>query len=217
MMTDICLFPIPDCVTFPGTVFPLHVFEPRYRKMINYCLENEALLGICHTQKKLSAGKQFKDLKEALQCNQATYKHHDIFSAGRCEWVTTTDDGRMYILVHIQARYQAIREIQTLPFLIYECQPFLDQAATTEELAQCHLLKQQLLQRLQSLTKNDSKLRGKFSDEKWHQQSIEVFSVEIFGVLRFPSDIQQHILATDSMLERLTLALQLSNELSYKN
>ena len=32
-MTDIALFPIPNCVAFPGTVFPLHVFEPRYRSL----------------------------------------------------------------------------------------------------------------------------------------------------------------------------------------
>ncbi len=217
MTTDICLFPIPNCVTFPGTVFPLHVFEPRYRKMITYCLDHDVLLGVCHTQKQLSAGKQFSNLDEALQSNQATYKHHDIFSAGRCELVTTTDDGRMYLMVHLQKRYRSINEKQTLPFLIFECDVFPDQTASAEEIRESLLLKQQLLQRLQILTVNDNKLQEKFADDKWRQQSIEAFSYEIFGVLKFPADIQQQILATDSMLERLRLAVYLSNELSYKN
>ena len=32
---EVALFPIPDLVAFPGTVIPLHVFEPRYRKMVH--------------------------------------------------------------------------------------------------------------------------------------------------------------------------------------
>ncbi len=28
------IFPLPDCVVLPGTVQPLHIFEPRYREMI---------------------------------------------------------------------------------------------------------------------------------------------------------------------------------------
>ena len=47
-MAEICIFPIPGCVTFPGTVFPLHVFEPRYREMIQRCLDENKLVAICH-------------------------------------------------------------------------------------------------------------------------------------------------------------------------
>ncbi|MCL1488194.1 MAG: LON peptidase substrate-binding domain-containing protein [Marinobacter sp.] len=55
-MAKICIFPIPGCVTFPGTVFPLHVFEPRYRAMIQHCLETDTLLAICHTEKTVKPG-----------------------------------------------------------------------------------------------------------------------------------------------------------------
>lgn len=39
------LFPL-RLVLFPGQVLPLHVFEPRYRSMINDCLERETPFGI---------------------------------------------------------------------------------------------------------------------------------------------------------------------------
>ncbi|MBX9689771.1 MAG: LON peptidase substrate-binding domain-containing protein, partial [Candidatus Obscuribacterales bacterium] len=29
------LFPLPEVVLFPGGWLPLHIFEPRYREMIN--------------------------------------------------------------------------------------------------------------------------------------------------------------------------------------
>lgn len=35
------LFPLPDTVLLPHAVLPFHIFEPRYRQMIKYCLEGE--------------------------------------------------------------------------------------------------------------------------------------------------------------------------------
>jgi uncharacterized protein len=35
---EIPLFPLPNCVLFPGTVQPLHIFEPRYQAMMQAAL-----------------------------------------------------------------------------------------------------------------------------------------------------------------------------------
>jgi hypothetical protein len=35
---DVPVFPLPKLVLFPGTVLPVHIFEPRYREMIADCL-----------------------------------------------------------------------------------------------------------------------------------------------------------------------------------
>ncbi|HEY8427238.1 MAG TPA: LON peptidase substrate-binding domain-containing protein, partial [Sandaracinaceae bacterium] len=32
------IFPLPSVVLFPGSVLPLHVFEPRYRAMMEDCV-----------------------------------------------------------------------------------------------------------------------------------------------------------------------------------
>ncbi|MYJ80050.1 MAG: ATP-dependent protease, partial [Caldilineaceae bacterium SB0670_bin_27] len=34
------LFPL-NVVLFPGMALPLHIFEPRYREMINRCLDED--------------------------------------------------------------------------------------------------------------------------------------------------------------------------------
>ncbi len=39
------LFPL-RLVLFPGQVLPLHIFEPRYRMMINQCVEEELPFGV---------------------------------------------------------------------------------------------------------------------------------------------------------------------------
>jgi Lon protease-like protein len=38
---DIPVFPLPRLVLFPGTLLPLHIFEPRYRDMLGEVLEAE--------------------------------------------------------------------------------------------------------------------------------------------------------------------------------
>lgn len=40
------LFPLPDVVFFPGTVLPLHVFEPRYRQLVEDCLAGDRRLAV---------------------------------------------------------------------------------------------------------------------------------------------------------------------------
>ncbi|QQS38036.1 MAG: LON peptidase substrate-binding domain-containing protein [Ignavibacteriales bacterium] len=46
MANLIPLFPL-KLVVFPGSKYPLHIFEPRYKKMINWCLENNSGFGVC--------------------------------------------------------------------------------------------------------------------------------------------------------------------------
>mgnify|MGYP003414648485 CR=1 FL=1 len=40
------LFPLPNVVLFPGAPLPLHVFEPRYRKMVEDALGSHRSIGI---------------------------------------------------------------------------------------------------------------------------------------------------------------------------
>jgi ATP-dependent Lon protease len=41
----ISLFPL-DVVLFPGELLPLHIFEPRYRRMVRECLDEKAPFGM---------------------------------------------------------------------------------------------------------------------------------------------------------------------------
>ena len=41
---EVPLFPLPNIVLLPGMVLPLHIFEPRYRKMLADALAGERLI-----------------------------------------------------------------------------------------------------------------------------------------------------------------------------
>ena len=49
VIEELAIFPLPQCVLFPGTILPLHVFEPRYRVMTERVLASviEAVIGAC--------------------------------------------------------------------------------------------------------------------------------------------------------------------------
>ena len=40
------IFPLTGAVVFPGMVLPLHVFEPRYRNLVEYSLNSDAVFGM---------------------------------------------------------------------------------------------------------------------------------------------------------------------------
>src|SRR5437667_90118 len=43
---EIALFPLPNLVLFPHIVVPLHIFEERYKLMINGCVDRDELFGL---------------------------------------------------------------------------------------------------------------------------------------------------------------------------
>jgi Lon protease-like protein len=49
-LTDFCgvarLFPLPDLVLFPSVIQPLHIFEPRYRQLMEHALAGDRLMAI---------------------------------------------------------------------------------------------------------------------------------------------------------------------------
>ena len=115
---EVALFPIPDLVAFPGTVIPLHVFEPRYRKMVHDCVESGRKIGVCHTVKEIRPAKKQQSKDEALNQNQATYQPQAVFSAGPCEIKDLLDDGRIQASIDMVGRYRLIEEVQTLPYRV---------------------------------------------------------------------------------------------------
>lgn len=214
-VTRICIFPIPGCVTFPGTVFPLHVFEPRYREMIHHCLETGMPVAICHTRKEISPGKQTRNLAEALNSNQATYRPYDVFSAGHCELLETLEDGRMVLRVHLEQRYRREQVVQLLPYQVYECTPFEDREPDAAEREANAVLRDKIIHRLQALSHPEPAARQAIdrlaTSTEWQTKSDSAFSMQLFGLIRFDAELLQELLETDSAHQRLQRTLELLN------
>ncbi len=211
---EISLFPIPGSVTLPFSKIPLHVFEPRYRKMIKDSIEAHRRVGIAHTQKILSEAKidPKASAEEKLNQNQATYQAHPIFSAGFAKILETLADGRLMVEINTDCRYEIIEEKQQVPYKIVICKPFLDESKSlkSEELKGINYidpqtLRLQLDQALIELVKGqDETIVNYLKSLTWTEQTLEEYSYKIYSIVGFEPDVLQKILELRSSFDRIS-------------
>ena len=205
-MTDtkkitVALFPIPDLVAFPGTLVPLHVFEPRYRTMVNDCIKDNRMIGVCHTKKEIRSAPSQQDIAKVLSSNQATYQPYETFSAGHCEVIEILDDGRIHAEIHMTTRLRSVNEVQTLPYRIVEAFELFDVDTNEDNKALQTTVNNRLMQLFQP---QNPDLAKKLQEEDWQKQSAAEFSFKVFRFMRFEPWLMQELLEKSSVRERLT-------------
>jgi len=94
---ELPLFPLPEVVLFPQEVLPLHIFESRYRIMLQSVLETDSMFGVIKwdTTTKTMAN---------VGCCAQILKHQ------------TSKDGRSNIITLGQQRFQVLEIIRSTPF-----------------------------------------------------------------------------------------------------
>lgn len=93
-MTDLPLFPLPELVVFPGMTLPLFIFEERYRRMVQECVEanqRRIVLVLAPPVQKISDASELQGIAEVGS-------YVDILS------VMENADGTFHILTHGQGR-----------------------------------------------------------------------------------------------------------------
>lgn len=101
---DIPIFPLPNVTFFPQTLLPLHVFEPRYRKLTENCLAGDRLMGVS----LLKEGWQKDYFGRPPICK--------IFGVGKIIDSQRLADGCFNIMVEGLYRVRLIQEFPTDPF-----------------------------------------------------------------------------------------------------
>jgi Lon protease-like protein len=115
---DLPLFPL-NTVLFPGMVLPLHIFEERYKLMINRCLEDELPFGILLIREGSEVG------THAVP--------YDVGTTTMIAGVTRLDGGQMNIVTigHERFRLRSIRHDQ--PYLVGEAEPWPLRGASAQD------------------------------------------------------------------------------------
>jgi len=175
------IFPLPGVVLFPGTLLPLHIFEPRYRAMVSRALAGERIIGMA----MLSGSEAPVDPPAIVP----------VGGAGRIVEQEELEDGRFNIILEGIYRYRILREELSAPYrsAVVEIIPtvgFGDPGAEAAAVAGSRALFGQLqapmeLPPLPSESISSERLTG-----------------ELALRLRWPSEALQKILAMDSLPER---------------
>src|SRR5438309_2617356 len=95
------LFPL-NVVLFPHMPLPLHVFEPRYRKMIGDCLEEGHSFGVVA-------------IREGSETGPAT--PYDVGTLAKIVRIDRLEDGRMNLLVMGASRFAIVGTAEDRPYL----------------------------------------------------------------------------------------------------
>ena len=110
MSTVVPMFPLPGVFLFPGQVMPLHVFEPRYRQMVDDLLDGPGRLvvgtlleGESETEDHVPAVLPVAGLGEIARHNRLEDGRYLIllYGIGRVR-LTETDSDRLYRRVEVE-------------------------------------------------------------------------------------------------------------------
>jgi Lon protease-like protein len=98
------IFPLPNLVFFPNTRMPLHIFEPRYRKMVADALTRDKRCGIVL-------------LRPGWETDYfGAPAIHQFGTIGTIEQAVALDDGRYNILIHGDVRFRILGEVSADPY-----------------------------------------------------------------------------------------------------
>ena len=96
------LFPLSSVVFFPNTLLPLHIFEPRYKEMVDTALNSEKIIGM---------------LKPGWETDY--YKNpevYDVIGMGRIVSSEVFEDGKINIVLYGLKRARIIEVVEDLPY-----------------------------------------------------------------------------------------------------
>jgi len=181
-LADIPLFPL-NVVLMPGTPMPLHIFEDRYKQMVNECLDAETEFGMI-----------FADESGTRQVG-CTARIVDL--------VERYDDGRLVILVEGSQRFKLNNVLSGKPYYVGDIEyledgPQEDVSALAEE---CVVL----LERVVAAATEGS------VDIEIEQPYLNL-SFIIAGRIEFDLETRQQILELSTEKERLIKVKELLTE-----
>lgn len=118
MLTNLRLFPL-NAVLFPGALLNLHIFEARYKQMINDCLATGEGFGVVL-------------IAEGAEAGDPNVTPHDIGSIAEITDVQSLPLGRYFISTIGRARFRIVRIVSREPYLTVEAE-LLEEASTPDD------------------------------------------------------------------------------------
>jgi Lon protease-like protein len=186
---EIALFPLPNLVLFPNIVVPLHIFEDRYKLMINGCIDRDEPFGLV----LLRSGAE-EESEDTI---------HRVGLVARVTEVERLADGRMNIMCEGESRFRIHRFTQQTPFWkgsvnTFEEEPVLHRAEA-------------LYEQVSALYRQVAELSGKLSGSPISELALPESPTDLSYMVAYVIDIdaeeKQKMLEMTSTTERLQVLI----------
>lgn len=119
MIRRLRLFPL-NAVLFPGAVLNLHIFEPRYKQLINECLESGEGFGVAL-------------IAEGDEAGDPNVTPHDIGSVAEIVDVQPLPFGRYFISTIGRERFRIEAIVSREPYLVVDAETVEEDDADDDE------------------------------------------------------------------------------------
>ena len=173
-MSDIPLFPL-NVVLMPGAPLPLHIFEDRYKQMVDECLQQESEFGMVYADESGT---------RKVGC-----------TAKIVELVERYEDGRMLILVEGSRRFRLNNVLTGKPYYVGEIEYFEEEPEEQDVQA----LAEECIALLERVV--EAATEGSVGIEI--EPPYRNLSFAIAGRVEFEAETRQQILELTSERERL--------------
>lgn len=187
---ELPLFPL-NVVLFPGQTLPLHIFEPRYRIMIQRCIDNNEPFGVVLAQ------------------NEEPDQPYDIGTSARVTEAKRLPDGRMNILTLGEERFRLHDfRVSDDGYLVGDVTPF----PFDESVSPSAELMETATRRLSRYLKLLAQANGlQFRFDQFPTQPVDV-AVFAAIALRLSLEAKQALLSQDSITSLLAVEADILGE-----
>lgn len=187
----LAIFPLTGAVLFPGLQLPLHIFEPRYRAMVQEVLVRDRQIGMI--QPRVIAGDEMREPPALF----------DVGCVGHIADVEAMDDGRFNLVLTGLTRFRVRRELEVST-------PFRQVEAEIEEGAAADSLSSIERAGVEREAKRFAQRQGYVVDWNAVGQLDDATLVNgIAQVAPFDAAAKQALLEAETIGERAELAVQL--------
>ncbi|ASS75978.1 hypothetical protein CIG75_14085 [Tumebacillus algifaecis] len=191
------LFPL-HTVLYPHGLLPLHIFEPRYRTMIEMCVEHDVPFGVVQIVAGVESG------------GQATTA--EVGTVARIQSMTRLEDGRMLITTRGEGRFKILTSSYDGECLTAVVEPYEDEVI--DSLALAAATKEQF--DLRALFERYHKLLSMALKTPYEKINLpndpEFLSWMIPSFLHIQSELKQAVLLSNNLMKRLELVHELLEE-----
>jgi Lon protease-like protein len=183
------LFPL-RLVLFPGQVLPLHIFEPRYRMMLNQCVEEELPFGVVLMRDDTPDWRDYKGDVELP---------YEIGTTAHIRRMERLADGRLNVITLGLHRFRVRKLRFDMPFLQGEVEAFpLGGASAPQDARTVSRLLQSYIKQLSQVLNSEIDL-GELPDDP------HTLAYTAASALQLPWDEKQSLLETPDLPELLSV------------
>ncbi len=184
---------LPGTVFFPHTLLPLHIFEQRYRRMLQSILDGDRIFAVAALDRKAAAD---PDVFEP-SCNVAT--------AGLIRMCQTNEDGTSNLLLQGFARIEVDDIVQESPYRVIKVRPMKTSAGA--EPGDLAALRKELLQLVRAKVRLGAKIPDEVLQMLGHIDDPDAVSDLAAYTLCESDKLKQTLLESETTRQRFQLLI----------